>query len=118
MTATLTKTKGKVYGIISNLVIIEADGPFAQNEICYILAGNTRLMAEVIKAEGNKAYTQVFENTRGLKTGAAAEFTGHMLEATLGPGLLSGNYDGLMNNLSTMDGIFIKRGDYTPTLDW
>ena len=35
-------------------------------------------MAEVIKAEGNKAYTQVFENTRGLKTGAAAEFTGHM----------------------------------------
>ncbi|MFZ1559867.1 MAG: V-type ATP synthase subunit A [Saprospiraceae bacterium] len=117
MTATLTKTKGKVYGIISNLVIIEADGPFAQNEICYIIAGNTRLMAEVIKAEGNKAYTQVFENTRGLKTGAAAEFTGHMLEATLGPGLLSGNYDGLMNNLSTMDGIFIKRGDYTPTLD-
>ena len=35
MTATLTKTKGKVYGIISNLVIIDADGPFAQNEICY-----------------------------------------------------------------------------------
>lgn len=117
MTATITKTKGKVYGIISNLVIIDADGPFAQNEICFIIAGNTKLMAEVIKAEGNKAYTQVFENTRGLKTGSDAEFTGHMLEATLGPGLLSGNYDGLMNNLSIMEGIFIRRGDYTPTLD-
>jgi V/A-type H+-transporting ATPase subunit A len=117
MTATITKTKGKVYGIISNLVIIDADGPFAQNEICFIIAGNTKLMAEVIKAEGNKAYTQVFENTRGLKTGSEAEFTGHMLEATLGPGLLSGNYDGLMNNLSIMEGIFIRRGDYTPTLD-
>jgi len=117
MTATITKTKGKVYGIISNLVIIDADGPFAQNEICFIIAGNTKLMAEVIKVEGNKAYTQVFENTRGLKTGSDAEFTGHMLEATLGPGLLSGNYDGLMNNLSNMDGIFIRRGDYTPTLD-
>ncbi|MFZ1525068.1 MAG: V-type ATP synthase subunit A, partial [Saprospiraceae bacterium] len=52
-----------------------------------------------------------------LSIGAEAEFTGHMLEATLGPGLLSGNYDGLMNNLNTMEGIFIKRGDYTPTLD-
>ncbi|MBK9254017.1 MAG: V-type ATP synthase subunit A [Saprospiraceae bacterium] len=117
MTETVTKTKGKVYGIISNLVIVEADGPFAQNEICFISAGDTKLMAEVIKAEGNKAYTQVFENTRGLKTGSDAEFTGHMLEATLGPGLLSGNYDGLMNNLSTMEGIFIRRGDYTPTLN-
>lgn len=110
-------TKGKVRGIISNLVIIEADGPFAQNEICYIKAGDTLLMAEVIKAEANKAYTQVFESTRGLSIGADAEFSGHMLEATLGPGLLSGNYDGLMNNLNTMEGIFIKRGDYTPTLD-
>jgi V/A-type H+-transporting ATPase subunit A len=111
------KTTGKVKGIISNLVIVEADGPFAQNEICYINASGTLLMAEVIKAEGKRAFTQVFESTRGLSIGAEAEFTGHMLEATLGPGLLSGNYDGLMNNLNTMEGIFIKRGDYTPTLD-
>lgn len=110
-------TKGKVRGIISNLVIIEADGPFAQNEICFVRADDTLLMAEVIKAEGVNAYTQVFESTRGLKIGAEVEFSGHMLEATLGPGLLSGNYDGLMNNLNTMEGIFIKRGDYTPTLD-
>ncbi|MBP6446360.1 MAG: V-type ATP synthase subunit A [Saprospiraceae bacterium] len=111
------KTTGKVKGIISNLVIVEADGPFAQNEICFINASGTLLMAEVIKAEGKRAFTQVFESTRGLSIGAEAEFTGHMLEATLGPGLLSGNYDGLMNNLNTMEGIFIKRGDYTPTLD-
>jgi len=117
MTETVTKTNGKVYGIISNLVIVEANGPFAQNEICFIFSENTKLMAEVIKADGNKAYTQVFENTRGLKTGSEVEFTGHMLEATLGPGLLSGNYDGLMNNLSTMEGIFIQRGNYTPTLN-
>ena len=89
------KTTGKVKGIISNLVIVEADGPFAQNEICFINASGTLLMAEVIKAEGKRAFTQVFESTRGLSIGAEAEFTGHMLEATLGPGLLSGNYDGL-----------------------
>ena len=32
-------TKGKVKGIISNLVTVEVDGPVAQNEICYITTG-------------------------------------------------------------------------------
>jgi V/A-type H+/Na+-transporting ATPase subunit A len=110
-------TKGKVEGIISNLVIVKADGAFRQNEICYILTGHEKLMAEVIKAEGDSAYVQVFEHTRGLRYGTEVEFTGHMLEASLGPGLLSGNFDGLLHNLNTMEGIFIKRGDYPPALD-
>ena len=71
-------TKGKVKGIISNLVIIAVDGPVAQNEICYIETGNTKLMAEVIKIIGDNAYAQVFESTRGLQVGAEAEFMGHM----------------------------------------
>ena len=28
------KTTGRVNGIISNLIIVNADGPVAQNEIC------------------------------------------------------------------------------------
>jgi V/A-type H+/Na+-transporting ATPase subunit A len=81
-------TTGKVNGIIANLVIVEVDGPVAQNEICYISHEGTDLMAEVIKVMGNKAYIQVFESTRGLKPGAIVEFKGHMLEVTLGPGIL------------------------------
>ena len=88
------KTKGKVTGIIANLVTVEVDGPVAQNEICYIHRGGTKLMAEVIKVIGKYAYVQVFESTRGLKVNDSVEFEGHMLEATLGPGLLSKNYDG------------------------
>ncbi|HJD93157.1 V-type ATP synthase subunit A [Bacteroides coprosuis] len=110
-------TKGTVNGIIANMVTIVVDGPVAQNEICYITTGNDRLMAEVIKVEGSNAYVQVFESTRGLKIGAPAEFTGHMLEVTLGPGMLSKNYDGLQNDLDKMDGIFLKRGQYTYPLD-
>jgi len=75
------------------------------------------LMAEVIKAVGSNVYVQVFESTRGLKVGAEAEFTGHMLEVTLGPGMLSKNYDGLQNDLDKMDGVFLKRGQYTYPLD-
>ncbi len=110
-------TTGKVKGIISNLVIVGVDGPVAQNEICYITIGETRLMAEVIKVTGDNVYVQVFESTRGLKVGNTVEFTGHMLEVTLGPGLLSRNYDGLQNDLDKLTGVFLKRGEYSYPLD-
>ncbi len=110
-------TKGSVIGVISNIVTIEVDGPVSQNEICYIKVGQDRLMAEVIKVVARNAYVQVFESTRGLKVGAEAEFTQHMLEVTLGPGMLSKKYDGLQNDLDKMEGVFLKRGQYTYALD-
>lgn len=110
-------TKGVVKGIVSNLVTLEVDGPVAQNEICYITVGGARLMSEVIKIIGSNVYVQVFESTRGMRVGDEAEFTDHMLEVTLGPGMLSKNYDGLQNDLDAMKGVFLKRGDYTPPID-
>ena len=110
-------TTGKVTGIVSNLVTVAVDGPVAENELCYITLGGSRLLAEVIKVNGDKASVQVFESTRGLKNGDCVEFLGKMLEVTLGPGLLSGIYDGLQNNLTTMEGVFLKRGEYTEPLD-
>lgn len=110
-------TKGTVKGIIANLVTVAVDGPVAQNEICYISLDGTRLMAEVIKVTGDNVFVQVFESTRGLKVGNLVEFTGHMLEVTLGPGLLSRNYDGLQNDLDKLTGVFLKRGEYNFPLD-
>lgn len=110
-------SKGKVSGIISNLVIVEADGPVSQNEICMVEHSGTRLMAEVIKIHRNQAFVQVFESTRGLRVGANVEFTGNMLEATLGPGILSRNYDGLQNDLDKLEGVFLKKGEYNFPLD-
>ncbi len=106
-------TKGKIQGIISNLLRIQVDGPVKQNEICYVKNSDADLMTEVIKVDGDIAFAQVFESTRGLKIGTDVEFTGRMLEVTLGPGMLSRNYDGLQNDLDKMDGIFLKRGQYT-----
>ncbi len=110
-------TKGTVSGVVSNMVTIRVDGPVMQGEICYISTGGDRLMSEVIKVVGQDAYVQVFESTRGLKVGATVEFTGHMLEIQLGPGMLSKNYDGLQNALDKMEGVFLKRGQYTEPLD-
>jgi len=111
------KSTGKVTGIVSNLVTVETEGPVSQNELCFVTSGDTKLMAEVIKVTGNTASIQVFESTRGLKNGNAVEFEGRMLEATLGPGLLSSCYDGLQNDLTTMTGVFLKKGEYTSPLD-
>jgi V/A-type H+/Na+-transporting ATPase subunit A len=111
------KTTGTVAGIVANLVIVKVDGPVAQNEICFIKHNDERLMAEVIKVVGVNTYVQVFESTRGLKIGSGVEFEGHMLEVTLGPGILSRNYDGLQNDLDKMDGVFLTRGEYTDPLN-
>ena len=112
------KTLGRVNGIISNIVIVKTDGAVGQNEICYVYCGDTRMMAEVIKVIGDDAYVQVYDSTRGLKIGDKVEFMGHMLEATLAPGLLSRNYDGLQNDLEKMNGLFIERGSITEPIDF
>ena len=104
-------------GIVSNLVTVKVDGPVGENELCHINLGGTMLLAEVIKVTGDKASVQVFESTRGLRNGDSVTFLGRMLEASLGPGLLSGIYDGLQNDLTTMEGVFLKRGEYTDPLN-
>ena len=53
-------TKGKVSGVVSNMVTLRVDGPVQQGEICYITTGGDRLMAEVIKVIGQDVYVQVF----------------------------------------------------------
>ena len=113
----MAKTQGKVHSIISNLVLVKVEGPVSQNEICFIEVKEERLMAEVIKVVGDLAYVQVFESTRGLKPGMLVEFQNHMLEVSLGPGLLSKNFDGLQNDLDKMTGVFLKRGEYTNPLE-
>ena len=112
-----TYTTGAVKGIVANLVIVQVDGPVAQNEICFIRHNDVDLMAEVIKVQQDRAYVQVFESTRGLRPGAPVRFERYMLEAVLGPGILSRNYDGLMHDLDTMTGVFLQRGEYTSSID-
>ena len=110
------KATGIVTGIISNLVTVRFQGDVAQNEICYIDLGGTKMMAEVIKVTGKDAFVQVYESTRGLRQGDKVEFEGHMLEVQLGPGLLSSSHDALQNNLAAMADVFRKRGESTATL--
>lgn len=107
---------GTVQGINSNLLEIEFNGAVAQNEICHVIRKEQRLMGEVIRVQGHTAFAQLFEDGGGLKQGDKVEFSGHLLEVELGPGLLRKNFDGLQNDLEAMPGSFIAVGQSAPPL--
>jgi V/A-type H+-transporting ATPase subunit A len=84
------------------------------------LGGGISLKAEVIEIVGNEAKIQVFEDTRGIRLHTAVEFSSHLLEAELGPGLLTSIFDGLQNPLEKVadaTGLFLSRGVYIQPLD-
>ena len=116
----MTENKGKVVSINGNLVSVKFDGNVSMNEICYVKVGTTALKSEVIRIRGNIAQVQVYEMTDGIKCGDDVEFTGDMLSAELGPGLLGQVYDGLQNPLSVLAeqaGWFLERGIYADGLN-
>ncbi len=111
--------RGKITGVNGNLVTVEFDTRVTQNEVAYILIGDEKLKAEVIRVRGRRADLQVFESTVGLKVGDNVEFTDELLSATLGPGLLTRTFDGLQNpleDLAAQSGVFLKRGVYLDAL--
>ena len=111
---------GKVLSVNGNLVSVEFDGNVSMNEICFVKVEGTALKSEVIRIRGKVAQIQVYEMTNGIKCGDEVEFTGEMLSAELGPGLLGQVYDGLQNPLPVLAkqaGWFLERGNYADGLN-
>lgn len=116
----MTDTKGKVVGVNGNMVSVEFDGVVSMNEVAYVKVDNVSLKSEVIRIRGNVAQLQVYEMTKGIAEGDPVEFTGDLLSAELGPGLLGQVYDGLQNPLPLLAekaGWFLERGVYVDPLD-
>ncbi len=98
----MTVNKGKVVSVNGNLVSVQFEGNVSMNEICFVRVDDIQLKSEVIRIRGNIAQIQVYEMTGGIKRGDEVEFTGEMLSAQLGPGLLGQVYDGLQNPLPVL----------------
>ena len=116
----MTENIGKVVGINGNLVSVRFTGNVSMNEICFVKTDGIALKSEVIRIRGDLAQIQVYEMTNGIQCGNDVEFTGEMLSAQLGPGLLGQIYDGLQNPLPVLAeqaGWFLKRGIYADGLD-
>jgi len=109
----MTKKNGEIVAINGNMIQVRFRDDILQNEVGYVLRDNQRLKSEVIKIEGDIAFLQVFEITKGIKVGDKIEFSGQMLSVQLGPGLLSQIYDGLQNplpELAAKFGFFLPIG--------
>ena len=119
-------TTGKITGVNGNMITVAFDGAVAQNEVGYAKLGDKKLMAEIVRVRGSRCDMQVFESTVDLTVGTEVEFSGEMLAAELGPGMLAQVYDGLQNPLvelaaaagkvSREAGFFLQRGMYLPGL--
>lgn len=115
-----TIRKGRVTGVNGNMVAVAFEDRAIQNEVAYVVVGEERLKAEVIRIKGHTAFLQVFEDTLGIKVGHDVEFSNALLSAELGPGLLGQVVDGLQNplpQLAQAHGFFLKRGAYLKALD-
>ncbi|NGX59219.1 MAG: V-type sodium ATPase catalytic subunit A [Chlamydiae bacterium] len=116
-----TRATGKIVKAFGNLLHVAFEGNICQGEIAMIDLEGISLKAEVIEIIGTEAKLQVFEDTRGVKLGTYVEFSNFLLDAELGPGLLTSIFDGLQNPLehvANASGLFLTRGTYLPALDY
>jgi len=114
--------KSRVVGVTGPLATVEvAKGQeVSQNEVGFVTCEGVPLKSEIIRVRGNLVDMQVFESTTGLKVGDQVDFSGDLLSASLGPGILGNIYDGLQNPLAKLEnnqGFFLKRGQYLSSLD-
>lgn len=111
-------TEGKIIKISGPLVI--AEGMREANMFDVVRVGDDRLIGEIIEMHGDKASIQVYEETAGLGRGDKVVSTGAPLSVELGPGLITGIFDGIERPLERMfqsAGPNITRGIDLPALD-
>ena len=117
---------GKIVAVNGNMITVAVTGAVAQNEVGYALLGDKKLMAEIVRVRGTRCDMQVFDSTTDLMVDGTVEFSGELLAAELGPGMLAQVYDGLQNPLNDLaeeaekisreSGFFLQRGMYIPGL--
>ncbi len=103
--------QGKIVKVSGPLV--EAVGMDEAKMYDVVKVGEQRLIGEIIRLSGEKAYIQVYEETEGLGPGDPVFLSGEPLVVELGPGLLDSIYDGIQRPLGRIreeTGDYIGRG--------
>src|SRR3989338_749496 len=114
----MEKIEGKICEISGPIVV--AKGICGAKMYATALVGEEGLLGEIIRIDGERATIQVYENTGGLYLGEKVVTQGKPLTVELGPGLLSGIFDGIQRPLEIIRdeaGDFIKRGVHIKSLD-
>ena len=112
------KKTGIIYGVNGPVIYLKGNTGFQMSEMVYV--GEEHLVGEVIGLTRDTTTIQVFEETTGLKPGAAVEATGDAISVLLGPGILNNIFDGIERPLSEIakeSGKYITRGVHVDSLD-
>ena len=108
----------EIYGINGPVITIKGKTDLQMMETVYI--GSARLIGEVIGLTEERTTIQCYENTTGVRPGEPVSRTGMAMSATLGPGLLTGMYDGIgrpLKMLEAASGHYIAPGIDVPGID-
>lgn len=108
-------------------VVVKVSGPLVvaeglQNAKMYdvVRVGQMQLIGEIIEIDREQVSIQVYEETAGVGPGEPVVSTNEPLSVTLGPGMLTGIFDGIQRPLEKIQGLsgnFIARGITVPALD-
>jgi len=111
--------EGRVVRVNGPLVVADGMREAQMFEVVYV--GDLKLVGEITRIEGDRAFIQVYESTDGIKPGDKVYRSGAPLSVELGPGMLGQIYDGLQRPLSAIAQItkspFVARGISIPALD-
>ena len=108
---------GRILGIAGPTVTVDLPGLKLYD---LVQVGEAHLIGEVVRLAPGRAVLQVYENTRGLAVNEPAVSLNRPLTVQLGPGLLSGMFDGLqrpLKRLAEATGPFIGTGASAFPLD-
>jgi len=112
-----SEDKGFITRVAGPLVV--ADDMLGSFMYELVRVGTQKLVGEIIKLDGKKAFIQVYEETAGLTIGDPVMRTRQSLSVELGPGLLDNIFDGIQRPLEdiatfarqqTGSAVFIPRG--------
>ena len=93
----MSKKSGFIYRVAGPLVV--ADDMLGAFMYELVRVGKQKLVGEIIKLEGKKAFIQVYEETAGLTIGDPVTRTRKSLSVELGPGILDNIFDGIQRPL-------------------
>ncbi len=111
-------TQGSIIKIAGPAVIARGIPGARMNDL--VRVGREGLLGEIIRLDGETAFIQVYEDTSGLRVGEPVASAEAPLSVELGPGLLTGIFDGIQRPLQSIrqqTGDFIARGAVTEALD-
>ena len=109
---------GKTVKISGPLIVAEGMADCKMYDV--VRVSKLGLVGEIIELRGDMASIQVYEETSGLGPGEDVITTGEPLCAELGPGLITGIFDGIQRPLTTLYfgyGARISRGVSVNRLD-